>query len=173
MSNFVFWLMGPTSSGKTTIANYLIKRMRSQDVQIIHYDGDEVRAFFDQNLGFKNADRLRVVKTLVHLANKSIDAGLHVVVSALTANVEARHYVIENIDNLIIGYVQCSIQKCSERDPKKLYERAKKEEINTLIGFNTEYIPPENPDMILDTENNSIETITDYIEEYLTKHNHI
>ena len=60
---FVLWLMGPTSSGKTTVSNALVAQLRAAGTPIIHFDGDEVRDLFGDNLGFKPEDRLRVVST--------------------------------------------------------------------------------------------------------------
>ena len=164
---FILWLMGPTSSGKTTIAELLLARLRADRVPVIHYDGDEVRDFFGDTLGFAAADRLRVVGTLVHLANKSLHAGVNVIVSALTANDDARTYVRENAQKLLIGYVACSIEECAKRDPKGLYAQANGGEINTLIGFNSEYVAPDSSDMVLDTENYSPENSVAKIVQYL------
>jgi len=156
--NNVFWIMGPTASGKTTLANIILSKLRENDTLAIHYDGDEVRDFFGLSLGFEKADRLKVVKTIVHLSNKAIDAGLNVIISALTANQDARNYVIRNVKNLILIYLECSIKKCMQRDHKGLYEKAVKKEINTVIGYNNEYLSPENPDIIINTDEKSLES---------------
>ena len=68
--------MGPTSGGKTTIGERLLERLRAEGVPAMHFDGDEVRNFFGDDLGFKKSDRQRVVYTLVHLANKTAAAGV-------------------------------------------------------------------------------------------------
>ena len=162
------WLMGPTSGGKTTIAVAVIAALREKGVPAIHFDGDEVRDFFGTTHGFAAEDRLRVVKVLVHLANKAMDAGLTVIVSALTANPDARAYVREHTNNIQIGYVSCSIETCMERDPKGLYERASRGEIDTLIGYNTPYPPLDDPDLVLDTENKSLDAITTETVRFLT-----
>lgn len=155
----VLWLMGPTSAGKTTLATRVVADLRAKGVPAILFDGDEVRGFFGDGLGFGADSRLRVVSTLVHLANKSAEAGLHVVVAALTAGEDAREHMRRNVAKLKIGYVACSIEGCAERDPKGLYGRAMRGEIDTLIGFNSAYRPPENPDFILDTERHSLEEL--------------
>ena len=160
--NFVLWLLGPTSSGKTTIANQLVFELRKRDITIISFDGDEVRNFFGKNFGFTSENRIAVVKTLTQLANKSIDAGINVIVSALTANKDARNYVKNNCKNLILGYVQCSIEVCAARDPKGLYARAQKGEINTLIGYNSEYIPPT-AEITINTEKKSLYQSTEFL----------
>lgn len=161
----VFWIMGPTSSGKTTIAEKLTLTLKTRKASVIHYDGDEVRDFFGPNLGFAKEDRMRVVKTIVHLANKSIDSGLNVVVSALTANDDARSYIRENVKNLKIVYLECSKEECILRDPKGLYKKAIQGKIDTLAGFNTDYKPIEKPDILVNTEKNSIRDVVSFLSE--------
>ena len=155
----VLWLLGPTSAGKTTLATRVVGELHRRGIPAIHFDGDEVRDFFGADLGFGTESRLRVVSVLVHLANKAAGAGLNVVVAALTAGEDARAYVRANVRNLTIGYVSCSIEACAQRDPKGLYRKAMRGEINTLIGYNTEYRPPESPDVVLDTESHSVDEL--------------
>lgn len=155
----VLWLLGPTSAGKTTLATRVIADLRNNGIPSILFDGDEVRGFFGDDLGFGADSRLRVVSVLAHLANKAADAGLHVVVAALTAGEDAREYIRANVRNLTLGYVACSIQTCARRDPKGLYRRAMTGEIDTLVGYNSEYRPPDCPDLVLDTEAHSLDEL--------------
>jgi len=148
----IFWLMGPTSSGKTTLAKLLHSRLLNANNFALHYDGDEVRDTFGSNLGFSNKDRLLVVKTLVYVSNKGLLAGANVVVSALTAFNDARFYVKQNVHRLIIVYLRCSISECTRRDPKGLYAKENRGQINTLIGANSPYHEPKCPDIMLNTE---------------------
>jgi len=164
---YVLWLLGPTSSGKTTIANNFLLKMRDQGVSIIQFDGDEIRDIFGSGLTFSGSDRLRVIKAIVHLVRKASKAGMNVIVSALTANLDAREYVRQNVPNLLVGYVSCSIEVCQKRDPKGLYKKAKEGKIHTLIGINSEYITPENPDIVLDTEKYSLHQITDLLIQFI------
>ncbi len=164
---FVLWLMGPTSSGKTTVSNALVERLRAAGTPVIHFDGDEVRDFFGDNLGFRPEDRLRVVSTLIHLADKVSQAGANVIISALTANPDARKLLDDRLGHAAIGFIQCSIDTCAARDPKGLYAKAKSGEIDTLVGYNTEYPAPENPDIILDTENDALDALVEQTIVYL------
>ena len=165
----MIWLLGPTSSGKTTIASLLLEKLRKKGLLVLHYDGDEVRNFFGPDLGFKASDRMRVVSTLTHLANKATEAGSNVVVSALTANLDSRDYVRDNANNVLFCYIECSIETCAKRDPKGLYSRAREGKINTLIGYNSKYIPPENPEIVVNTDYASAPLAVDIIWEYLRK----
>ena len=159
----VLWLLGPTSAGKTTLGDHTVVLLRARGVPAILFDGDEVRDWFGPGLGFGSGSRLRVVMTLVHLANKSAEAGLQVIVAALTAGEDARAYVRGHVKDLTLGYVACSIETCARRDPKGLYRKAMNGEIDTLIGFNGTYRPPERPDLVLDTEEYSIEQLAERI----------
>jgi len=149
--------MGPTSSGKSTIAEHFVGVLKENNISILHYDGDEIRDIFGENFGFSEDNRGQVVETLAHLARKANDAGINAVVSALTAHQSARDLIKRIIPNLLVGYVECSIDICSARDPKGLYARAKKGEIDTLIGYNSEYIPPTDPDIVINTEKLTVE----------------
>tara|TARA_B100000315_G_scaffold257280_1_gene305609 strand:+ start:287 stop:781 length:495 start_codon:yes stop_codon:yes gene_type:complete len=159
--------MGPTSSGKSTIAEHFIEALKKNNIPVLHYDGDEVRDLFGKDFGFEENNRGRVVETLAHLARKANDAGIDVVVSALTAHQSARKYINDNIPNLLIGHVECSIEICAERDPKGLYAKAKNGEIDTLIGYNSKYIAPTDPDIKLNTECSSVEENTERLLEFL------
>lgn len=161
--------MGPTSSGKTTISELLLKRLRESGVQTTHYDGDEFRDLFGDGYGFSSDNRNRVVQALVRFSNKALESGVNVIVSALTANPDARVYVKENVCNLLLVSIKCSISECANRDPKGLYEKAKKGEIDTLIGYNTEYLPPENPHIVIDTELNGVEYCVNQLLDNLSK----
>lgn len=159
----VLWLMGPTSAGKTTLALRVVNNLRKNGIPAICYDGDEIRALFGRGLGFSMENRFLVVSALVHLSNKATEAGLHVVVAALTAGKEARDHVRENVRNLTIGHVCCSINTCVQRDPKGLYKKAIRGEINTLIGYNVDYAPPDNPDFTFNTERYPVEKLANEI----------
>ncbi|MEE2971096.1 MAG: adenylyl-sulfate kinase [Pseudomonadota bacterium] len=164
---FILWLMGPTSSGKTTVSNALAAVLRDAGTPVIHFDGDEIRDFFGDNLGFKPEDRLRVVSTLIHLADKVSKAGTNVIVSALTANPDARKLLDERLGEAAIGFIQCSIDTCAARDPKGLHAKTKSGEIDTLVGYNTEYPTLDNPDIILDTENDPLDALVGQTVEFL------
>jgi adenylylsulfate kinase len=164
---FILWLMGPTSAGKTTLAIRFVEKWRQRELPVMHFDGDEVRDFFGPDHGFGLGDRLRVGSTLVFLAQKANEAGVSVVISALTAHQDARSLVAEELPEALVGYVECSIDQCAERDPKGLYARAKAGEIDTVVGWNTEYVPPAHADLVLNTENASPDALFEKTDRFL------
>ena len=165
----VIWLMGPTGSGKTTIAKELVARLNSFAISAVNYDGDEIRNMLGPNLGFSKKDRLKVIKRIVYLAEKSAAAGTMVIVSALTAHDDARKYIVEHIQSLTKVYIKCELEECMKRDPKGLYEKARKGEIDTLIVYNTPYVAPDSSDLIIDSQHLSPDKSVDKLVDYLIK----
>lgn len=168
---FVLWLMGPTSAGKTTTGRLFVDNMRDAGIPAIHYDGDEIRSFFGDTLGFRPEDRLRAVSTCAHLASKAAEAGLNVVVSALTANDDARAFVRENVPNLVLGYLQCPIDVCIERDSRGLYRKVREGKVDpkTLIGLDDPYNAPQDPDIIIDTSVHAPEESVEVMKRWLSE----
>lgn len=160
---FVHWLMGPTSAGKTTIGLAFTQRLRDNAVPSIHLDGDEVRSILGDSLGFTPEDRFRNVSLYVHLANKCLDAGLNVVVSALTAHQRARRFVTDNVRNLVLVYLECPLEVCIERDSRGLYRKARAGEIaaDSIVGLTKPYPAPARPDLMLPTSRLSVEQSVD------------
>ncbi len=167
----VLWLMGPTASGKTTIAEKTVNEFMNGNLIFTHYDGDEIRNLMGSQLAFSDDDRLLVVKSLVYFANKSTENGINVIVSALTAGEKAREYIQKHVDNLNIIYIDCNIEECINRDPKQLYHRAINGEIDTVIGYNTPYYPPEDYALKINSGQYSIKESVDKISEYCVSNN--
>ena len=55
-------------------------------------------------------------------------------------------------DRFVEVYIKASLAKCEERDPKGLYKKARKGEITNMTGISDPYEPPENPDILIETE---------------------
>ena len=165
---FSLWLMGPTSAGKTTIAYALVAYLKTIRYPVLHLDGDEVRNLFGNDLGFSNEERLRVVKACLYMLKKARSSNISAVVSALTATEEARQLLNEQEPKIIVGHIDCPIEICAQRDPKGLYNKAKNQEIDTLIGYNSAYKAPKNPDFIIDTMHTSVDEAVKIIMQYLS-----
>mgnify|MGYP001206112165 CR=1 FL=1 len=111
-------------------------------------------------------------KLITHYNNVSDSSGGStkiVDVSALTANDDARVFIRENIMDLKIVYIDCSIDTCIKRDPKGLYQDALQGKIDTLSGINTKYEPINDPDIVIESEGTSPEENAHIILETLFK----
>ncbi len=164
----VLWLLGPSAAGKTTLAAKIAAGLREKhNAASIFFDGDEVRNFYGDLIDFSSAGRLRVVSTLIELANKASLSGIVAIVAALTAHEESRRLIRQKIPNLLIGYVSCPINVCVTRDPKGLYGKSARGEIDTMIGHNAPYAEPSDFDISVDTSKLSADSCADKLIKFL------
>lgn len=145
------WLTGLSGSGKSTIANELVKH------GYFNIDGDVLRSGLCSDLGFDEASRKENIRRAAHLA-KLISAKLPVVVSLISPyridRQQARAIVGSDFKEI---YVDCPIDVCRERDPKGLYQKVDLGLIKNFTGIDSPYEAPDNPDLVLKTNEMLIE----------------
>lgn len=155
----VVWLTGLSGSGKTTIAVEVEKRLRSRQVAVYRLDGDVLRQGLNSDLGFSTADRAENIRRVAEVARLFQDAGLVLLASFIspqqTMRAFARSLVPENA--FIEVFVQASLETCIQRDPKGNYKRALAGKIQNYTGIGQEYEEPLDPDLVLNTEQLTLE----------------
>ena len=163
----VLWFTGLSGSGKSTIAVELEKLLFKNKKLVYRLDGDNIRHGLNKDLGFSSEDRKENIRRIGEVANLMQSAGLITLASFITPFKKTR-CMLKNIigkDNLKIIYVKASVDTCSKRDPKGLYEKAKTGEIKDFTGVSSPYEIPKNPDLIIDTENLSVKESVEKIVE--------
>ena len=165
---FTLWFTGLSGSGKTTITNQLVKELRKRDVPFEVLDGDIVRENLSKGLGFSKEDRDTNIRRIAFVANLLSRHGVPVITAAISPYKEIRNEAREIMDDRFIeAYVKASVEVCEERDVKGLYAKARSGEIKEFTGVSDPYEPPENPELTLDTENQSPEESAQQILGYL------
>jgi len=152
---FVVWLTGLPGSGKTTIARGLAERLRSEGYRVELLDGDWARKTISRGAGFTREERRRHLHRVAWVARLLARNGVIVLCSFVSPYRDVRREVREIIEEeapFIEVYVKCSLEECIRRDPKGLYRKALRGEIKHFTGISDPYEPPENPDLVLDTE---------------------
>ncbi|MFP4020116.1 MAG: adenylyl-sulfate kinase [Halanaerobium sp.] len=155
----VLWFTGLSGSGKSTIAVEVEKELYRCGKASYRLDGDNLRFGLNNDLGFTAADREENIRRIGEVAALFADAGLITLASFISpyrARREAARQAAGE-DNFKEIYVKASVEVCAERDPKGLYEKAKKGEIENFTGISAPYEEPENPDLVIDTEKLSLE----------------
>jgi bifunctional enzyme CysN/CysC len=153
------WLTGLSASGKSTIANLLEKRMFARERPTYVLDGDNIRQGLNSDLGFSEADRVENIRRVAEVARLLVDAGLFVIVAFISpyrAGREAARTRFERGEFLEV-FVDTPLDECERRDPKGLYAKARQGELLNFTGIDSEYEPPETPDIRLDTVAHSAE----------------
>jgi adenylylsulfate kinase len=158
--SFVIWLTGLPSSGKTTISGMLKLKLKEQlDLYIEVLDGDVVRRELSPELGFTKQDRDLHARRVVYLCKLLLRNGVPTIVSLISPYRDFRSFARKEIGNFIEVYVKCSLGTCIRRDVKGLYKKALEGKIKDLTGLQDPYEEPVNPEIIVNTEYESLEEI--------------
>ena len=170
MSSFCLWMTGLPCSGKTTIVRKLAETIPNLAI----LDGDELREWLSPK-DFSRDGRNEHNRKVAHLAKLLLKHDVSVLVSLISPfnqNREDARKIIGN-DKFIETYVKCSLSVCEKRDVKGMYKKARLNEIKNFTGINDDYDIPDNPDLIINTENTSldecVDQITGYLEDYKSK----
>lgn len=154
----VVWFTGLSGSGKSTIAAEVEKELFEKGFATYLLDGDNIRHGLNGDLGFSVEDRDENLRRIAEVAALFKDAGLVTLVSFISPFNKSRQFARDRVgtDNFIEVYVKADVETCSKRDPKGLYEKAKKGIIKEFTGISSPYEEPETPDIIIDTSNLSV-----------------
>ncbi|MGM0414964.1 MAG: adenylyl-sulfate kinase [Bacillota bacterium] len=155
----VIWFTGLSGSGKSTLAVNLEKELIKQGKAVYRLDGDNIRSGLNKDLGFSGEDRDENIRRVAEVARLFKEAGIITLVSFISPYEEKREYAREVIGDeyFSLVYVKADLETCAARDPKGLYEKAKKGEIEDFTGISAPYEEPKNPDLVIDTDNLSVE----------------
>jgi len=167
---FVLWLTGLSGSGKTTLANRIYEYIEKRGLSVEKLDGDILRGLFPST-GFSRAQRDEHIKRVGFMASILEKHGVIVVASFISPYRQARRFVRDMSSNFIEVYVQAPLDVCEKRDVKGLYTRARAGEIKNFTGLDDPYEEPQNPELIINTDeqtvDESVSVIIDFIGKYL------
>lgn len=161
-TGFVVWLTGISSSGKSTISTEVEGELYKKNILSYRLDGDNLRHGLCSNLGFSEGDRNENVRRVIETASLFKDAGIVTLVSLISPFKKMREDARKIIgsDYFLEVYVKADLETCIRRDPKGLYQRALIGEIKDFTAISSPYEEPDNPDLVIDTTNTSIQVCT-------------
>lgn len=166
---FVLWFTGLSGAGKSTIADKVYDYLKTKNVSVERIDGDSVRSIFPQT-GFSREERNTHIRRIGYLASILEKNGIIVLASFVSPYNESRNFVRSLCGNFIEVYVNASLNKCEERDVKGLYSKARKGEINNFTGISDPFEIPENPEITLNTDKETVEESYSRIIEYMRRY---
>jgi bifunctional enzyme CysN/CysC len=165
----ILWFTGLSGSGKSTIANLVDKALFERGHHAYSLDGDNVRHGLNRDLGFTVEDRVENIRRIGEVANLMTNAGLIVMCSFISPYRAERQMVRDQAveGSFIEVFVDTPLAVAEERDVKGLYKRARAGEIKNFTGIDSEYQPPKNPEIHIDTTSISAQKAADMIVAYL------
>jgi adenylylsulfate kinase len=168
--SIVLWFTGLSGSGKSTLAHALEEKLFQKGCRTFVLDGDNVRHGLNSNLDFSEAGRTENIRRISEISKLMLESGL-IVMTAFISPInkdrsDARQLI--SSDDFIEIYCKASLETCETRDVKGLYKRARAGEIKNYTGIDSPYEVPENPELTIDTDNQSLEgsvsTILSFLE---------
>ncbi|HHY73574.1 MAG TPA: adenylyl-sulfate kinase [Bacillus bacterium] len=168
--SFVLWFTGLSGSGKSTIANAVARRLYEQDVKNYVLDGDNIRHGLNRDLGFSDADRTENIRRIGEVSKLFVDSGQVVLTAFISPFQSDRNLVRELLEEneFFEIYVKCPLEDCEKRDPKGLYEKARKGLIPEFTGISSPYEEPVVPELVIESSKFTVDECVNQIINYLS-----
>jgi len=154
-----YWFTGLSGAGKSTLTGHFEQALRQHGYRPFVLDGDHLRAGLNRGLGFSREDRAENVRRIAEVARLMVDAGLIVLVSAISPYSDDRQAARALFDAGVFfeSYVDTSLETCIARDTKGLYDKAQKGLISQLTGWDDPYETPISPELVISTTDTPLE----------------
>ena len=158
-SSKALWFTGLSGSGKSTIANALEKSLYARGIRTYLLDGDNIRHGLNSDLGFTEASRVENIRRIGEVAKLMVDAGV-VVLCAFISPFEVDRKMVRGLfeeDEFVEIFVDTPLELAELRDPKGLYQKARRGELPNFTGIDSPYEEPKKPELRIDTSEQSVE----------------
>lgn len=171
----LIWFTGLSGSGKSTIANGVEQRLHQLSKHTYLLDGDNVRHGLNKDLGFDENSRIENIRRIGEVSNLFIDAGIIVLSAFISPFLDDRSKVrqLVQLNEFIEVFVDADLKTCEDRDPKKLYQKARAGEIKNFTGISSPYEKPINPEVHLKNNTTKVDENVEIIISYLLNNGYI
>lgn len=165
----LLWFTGLSGSGKSTIANVLEQKLLAAGRHTYILDGDNVRHGLNKDLGFTDADRVENIRRVSEVGKLMVDAGLIVLVSFISPFRDERRMARQMLEDgeFVEIHVDTPLEVAEQRDVKGLYKKARRGEIKNFTGIDSPYEPPLEPEIRINTTEQSPEEAADQLLAFL------
>lgn len=165
----ILWFTGLSGAGKSTVAHALEDLLHKNKVRTFVLDGDNIRQGLCNDIGFSDADRTENIRRIGEVSKLMMEAGVIVLTAFISPFIAdrkvARALVAEG--EFIEVYCDADLDVCGSRDTKGLYKKARAGEIPEFTGISSPYEAPEQPEIMLKSGQDSIESCVAVILHYL------
>ncbi|MBN1354788.1 adenylyl-sulfate kinase [bacterium] len=154
---YTVWFTGLSGSGKSALANRLAETIKSRGQTAEVIDGDVIRRSLSKDLGFSKEDRDENIRRVGHVCSYLTATERVAIAACISPYVSIRNRNRDLIGNFVEVYCKCAVQVCAQRDPKGLYAKAFAGEIKGFTGVDDPYEEPENPEVTVFTDSETVE----------------
>ena len=168
-TGFTLWFTGLPCSGKSAIADKLAEILKARGLRVERLDGDIVRQSLTRDLGFSKADRDENIRRVTFVSKLLTRNGVAVLTSFVSPYREIRAESRKEIGNFVEAYAKCSLDECIRRDVKGMYKKAIEGKIPEFTGISDPYEEPVNPEIVVETDKETLEESTQNVLKQLEK----
>ncbi|MGG4498256.1 adenylyl-sulfate kinase [Brevibacillus reuszeri] len=167
----ILWFTGLSGAGKSTLANAVEYELHQRSLASYVLDGDNIRHGLNRGLGFGPDDRKENIRRIGEVAKLFVDAGVITLTAFISPYREDRELARSLVDEgeFIEVYVKCPLEECERRDVKGLYQKARSGEISHFTGISSPYEEPEVAELVIESNEHSIEESVRTVITYLEK----
>lgn len=165
----LLWLTGLSCAGKSTIAKGLNTELFRRGCQAYVLDGDNIRHGLNYDLGFSPEDRKENIRRIGEVAKLFVNAGFIIITAFISPYREDREKArsLFGAGKFLEVYVKADVSECEKRDVKGLYKKARKGTISEFTGVSAPYEAPKTPELVVDTQIQTVEESVEQITKYL------
>lgn len=158
---FTLWFTGLSGSGKSTLTGLLEAEFRRRNYKVELLDGDVVRTNLSRGLSFSKEDRDINIRRIGFVCDLLSRNGVIAISAAISPYRSVRRECRELVEShgtpFVEVYCKCSLDELVRRDVKGLYKKALSGEIQNFTGVSDPYEEPENPDVLVESDSESVE----------------
>ncbi len=155
---FTLWFTGMSGAGKTTLAREVVQALKERGIAKIELlDGDVIRTNLSKGLGFSKEDRDTNIRRIGWVCEVLTRNDVVAVASAISPYQVVRDEVREKVGDFVEVYVKCPVEVLIDRDVKGLYAKALAGEIENFTGISDPYEEPTEPEVVVETDTESVE----------------
>ena len=165
----VIWFTGLSGSGKSTLAHAVEEILFNKGCRTFVLDGDNVRHGLSSNLDYSHRDRTENIRRIGEVTKLMMKAGL-IIMTAFISPFKEDRIAVRNLipdGDFIEIYCNASLETCEERDFKGFYKRARAGEIKNYTGIDSPYEVPDNPELVIDTDKETLDESVSRIVSFL------
>ena len=167
------WFTGLPCSGKSAIADKLAGILKDLRTRVERLDGDIVRQSLTRDLGFSRADRDENIRRVTFVAKLLTRNDVFVLTSFISPYRNIRAESRKEIGSFVEIYTKCPLEICISRDVKGMYQKAIEGKIKEFTGISDPYEEPEHPEILLETDKESLDESTAKVLSYLEKNGYL
>ncbi len=178
LAGWCAWITGLPGSGKSVIAQALLRQLEQQGISAQLVSVDMLRKVVTPKPTYSERERDMVYASIVFVSKLLTQNDVNVIIDATANRQRYRDHARKQIPRFIEVYVRCPLELCIEREakrgktfmaPRDIYKKAFTGKSKTVPGIGVPYEQPQNPEVTVDSNKQSPEECAEKIYKTITR----